>query len=751
VPLPGPDTVVALTLGVALAIVAFMAAGGLRVERTTYVEIALMLIGAALCAAALMAIPRRVAFPRLYGGFALLGFAVLAILTAASVVWSLAPSESWLEANRTFAYLATFAGGVAFARLAPRRWAGMLHGVALGCTIVSVYALATKVFPGALSPDETYARLREPLGYWNAVGLMAALGVPPLLWLAARRLGHGAFNALAWPGMGLLLVCLMLSYSRGALLALALGLAFWFAVVPLRLRGAVALLGAIVGAAPVVAYGFSKTALTQDRLPAEIRAPAGHELGALLVLMTIALLVAGLLVNYAIAQHPPAEHARRTAGRAIIGLLCVVPVAGALALSTAPGGVSGQVSKAWDQLTNPSARPPSNSPDRLTATSSVRARYWDEALKVWRTSEWLGTGAGAYQVVRTRFREDTLTVRHAHGYVVQTLADLGIAGMAASLAALVAWFVAAIRSTGLRRRDRGLPWDAERVGAVTLFTLALVFGVHSLVDWTWYVPATAVIGLLCAGWVAGRGPLRARLEAREERRAAALMPAPVPELPAAAPGTSPAEREDDVAAGHPVLASEADPAVPPPPAGSGARLRARLASRMAPMRTAGAVVVLVVALTAAWAAFQPVRALHAGDAAIDRFQVGALDAAASIARIGSDRNPLAVEPLYELGYIEDARGRRDDAENAFERAVQLQPANAETWKRLGEYRLNVLDDPEGALRAYKGALYLDPASKTTEDAVLISARAIAQDRANADAKRKAEREDERTGAGGSQP
>ena len=116
-----------------------------------------------------------------------------------------------------------------------------------------VYALATKVFPGALAADEVYARLREPLGYWNAVGLMAALGVPPLLWLAARRSGHGAVNALAWPGMGLLLVCLMLSYSRGALLALALGLAFWFAVVPLRLRGAVALLGAIAGAAPVVA------------------------------------------------------------------------------------------------------------------------------------------------------------------------------------------------------------------------------------------------------------------------------------------------------------------------------------------------------------------------------------------------------------------------------------------------------------------------------------------------------------------
>ena len=92
-----------------------------------------------------------------------------------------------------------------------------------------MWALASKVFPAALAPDETYARLREPFGYWNAIGLMAALGVPPLLWLAARRSGSPAANALAWPALGLLFTCLMLSYSRGALLALGFGLVLWFA------------------------------------------------------------------------------------------------------------------------------------------------------------------------------------------------------------------------------------------------------------------------------------------------------------------------------------------------------------------------------------------------------------------------------------------------------------------------------------------------------------------------------------------
>ena len=181
----------------------------------------------------------------------LLGFAALAVFTALSIVWSLSPADSWLEANRTFAYLAVLAGALALVRLAPQRWAAVLHGVALGCVLVCVWALTTKVFPGALAADETYARLREPFGYWNSVGLMAALGVPPLLWLAARRSGPARrANALAWPALGLLFTCLMLSYSRGALLALLIGLALLVrrrAAAPAR-RAAAARRGRRVGA-----------------------------------------------------------------------------------------------------------------------------------------------------------------------------------------------------------------------------------------------------------------------------------------------------------------------------------------------------------------------------------------------------------------------------------------------------------------------------------------------------------------------
>ena len=683
IPLPrlAGDGTLAAGIAAAIAAASFAAAGGLRLERTTNVLIAIILASAGLVVAALLQRPWTRTAP-LHGGGALLAFTVLAALTALSVLWSLAPSESWIESVRTFAYLALFAGGVASARLAPHRWSALLGGVGLGCLLVCAWALLTKVFPASLAPEETYARLREPFAYWNSVGLMAALGVPPFLWLAVRRSGHAAINALAWPAIGLLLVCLMLAYSRGSLLALLVGLAAWFALVPLRLRGAVALAAAVLIAGPVIAWAFRQDGLTTDLAPMAARVDAGHEFGALLVLIVAVLLAIGIAVSFASAQRPPTPRQRRLAGRGALAVLALVPVVGLLGLAASEGGVSGQVSKAWKELTDPNAATPANTPDRLTATSSVRARYWREALDVHATDPWLGTGAGAYATVRTRFRSDTLEVRHAHGYVVQTLADLGWAGLLASLLAAAAWLVAAARATGVWPRDRGLPYDAERIGMLTLVVVTLVFAVHSAIDWTWFVPANAGVAVLCAGWVAGRGPLRARLE-----------------HPDGAPG----------------------PGAPPWPYAS--RL-ARFGARVPPLRAAAVIMVVVIALVAAWTAYQPVRAVHAGDAAFDSLDQGRPEAAAEQARIAGERNPLSVDPLFELAAIEEARGRTQPAEDALERAVALQPANAETWSRLGRLRLSTLNDAKGALSAFQAAYYLDPRSPYTTSDVVEASRAV---------------------------
>jgi cytochrome c-type biogenesis protein CcmH/NrfG len=655
-------------LGVAIAATAFVARGGSQLGRTTWTEIALTLAGAGLAIAAL-ALPRREGAPeRWHGTLALGGFGLLAAFTTASLSWSLTPGDSYLESSRTLAYLATMVAGVALGRLAPRRYAAMLGGVLLGSAAICGYSLMTKVLPAALAPDEPFARLRPPFDYWNSVGLAAALMIVPLLWLAVRRTGHAAVNALAWPGLGLVTVCMLLSYSRGALLAAGIGIALWLAIVPRRLASVVALGSVLAVTVPVVAWAFAQDGLTLDSPPLQLRVDAGLELGALLLLLSVTLLIAGLAAGFLSAHHPPGQRVQAKASRVLLGSLVVVPAVAVLALSNAQGGISGQVSKAWKQATNPSAHTPANTPARLTATSSVRARYWREAIKVHSASPWLGGGAGSFGTLRLRYRTDQLTVKHAHGYVVQTLADLGWAGLAVSLLALLAWLWAAVRAVGVWPRDRGLPWDAERVALAALAITAVVFGVHSAIDWTWFVPGNVVPPLLCAGWVASRGPLRERL---------------------AAP--APAEPERDAFPRLPALA---------------------------------ATLVGLIALVCAWSAWQPIRSANAENAAYARLEQGQLPQAIAIAKIAHERDPLALDPLFDIASFQQAAGNTAAAKSSFESAVHLEPANPEPWRRLGAFRLNVLHDAKGALQAYQAAYFLDPQSPDSVSDVLVASRAV---------------------------
>ena len=225
----------------------------------------------------------------------------------------------------------------------------------------------------------------------------------------------------------------MLSYSRGALLALLVGLAFWFAVVPLRLRGVLPLIVAAFARRRWSAWAFARDALSTDAIPLAARADAGHELGALLLLLSVVLLAAGLAVDFLAARRPPRRAPARLVGPRAGGVARAAAWSRrAIARRRGAGRAStGQTSKAGTQLTDPTAGTPTNTPDRLTATSSVRARYWHEALDDLRDSRLVGRRRGRLRVARTRYRRDTLSVRHAHGYGVQTLADLGLVGLGA--------------------------------------------------------------------------------------------------------------------------------------------------------------------------------------------------------------------------------------------------------------------------------------------------------------------------------
>ena len=55
--------------------------------------------------------------------------------------------------------------------------------------------------------------------------------------------------------------------------------------------------------------------------------------------------------------------------------------------------------------------------------------------------------------------------------------------------------------------------------------------------------------------------------------------------------------------------------------------------------------------------------------------------------------------------------------------MRLEPANAETWRRLGRLRLDAIGKPDQALPAFKAAYALDPQSRVSISDLIEANRA----------------------------
>jgi O-Antigen ligase len=678
-----------LVAGVA-CLVTFMAHGGLNLESMTSTEIVLTIAAGVIVALAVLLTPaaRSLVEGPKYGLWPLGLLVAFTALSGLSVVWSVQPDISWQDAGRLLAYSGVFAAAIALVRLAPDRWPAILGGLTLAAVVVCGYALATKVFPGTLvsgsSTANTYARLEEPYGYWNAIGLTAAMGAICCMWLGGRRSGHALLSAAAYPAMGVMFVTLMLAYSRGALAALAIGLVLWFAIVPLRLRGAAVLIVGGLGAAAVVGWDFSMRALTTDNIPLSERATAGHQLGALLAAMIVVLALAGVAIGFLTGRQAPRRATRTRIGATLLALVVIALVAFAGALAHSSRGFTGSISHDVSSLTNPNAKPPPNTPGRLTAVASVRARYWKQAIEVFEANPGLGAGADGYETASLRYRTALLEVKHAHGYVVQTMADLGIAGLALTLALLLCWMAAAGRATHplnrrwtswgtwLRLRAGAPPgwwpldareepalarYTPERVGLLSMLCVVVTFGAHSFIDWTWYVPGDAFVALLCAGWLAGRGPL----DAWVGPTAAVRIPRSPRELP--------------------------------------------------PVRVGVAAAVVIAALLAAWSQYQPQRSVDASQEALNLLATNPRAALAK-AQTAVSRDPLSAQALIDLATIQQNAGQTALAQATLQRAVRLQPSNPQTWLALARH--NLTSEPAAAVKELQAAIYLNPESIAPE-------------------------------------
>jgi predicted Zn-dependent protease len=197
----------------------------------------------------------------------------------------------------------------------------------------------------------------------------------------------------------------------------------------------------------------------------------------------------------------------------------------------------------------------------------------------------------------------------------------------------------------------------------TLLAICVVFGVHSFVDWTWFVPGNAIPAMLCAGWLAGRGPVDERIRAREPLRAAIRVP----------------------------------------------------------WRAGLAVAAVLVGALAAWTAWQPQRAVGASYDALSSAEARDYPRALRESRDAQDINPLSIDTLFDTAAIELAAGRTDAARATLQRAVRREPANPEPWLRLAQFELAQGHKPQ-AVSAVGSALYLDPRSPVAITTYLEASR-----------------------------
>jgi O-antigen ligase len=385
----------------------------------------------------------RLEFGRLELAF-LGALVALAGWVALSSGWSGDAGLSLEDASRVFLYAVAVAAVVLIAESGAV--VAVLGGVLLGIVGVVADGLCQYLlFYGERLPDrfEGYL-LFEPLGYANSFGALCAIGIILAAGLAMHADDRRRVGAL----LGSLVplgAALYLTSSRGAWLALALGIALLLAFErrrPWRVIG----LGAI---SALLAVLVSRHADLQAQVP-RFDSDGARILGLELLGLTCA--VAG--TAYLMALRP----ARTKAGgqRAPVGP-AVVAMGAVVALGLAVSGV-------------------------VDLSLGDRKDYWRVAWDEWQDNRVLGGGAGSFG---DYWQHSSGTgVHDAHSLYLETLAELGVIGLALLMTPLLIPIVAAVRA-------RAHPLVPTALAAYSALLA------HAGIDWDWEMPAVTLSGVYC--------------------------------------------------------------------------------------------------------------------------------------------------------------------------------------------------------------------------------------------------------------
>jgi O-Antigen ligase len=354
-----------------------------------------------------------------------------------------------------------------------------------GAFVVIAYGLSERLLPGLITLERSGAaggRLQQPLTYWNAVGALAAIGAVLCVRLAGDTRRPAALRAAAAGASAPLALGLWLSFSRGALAAVVLGLLALVLAAPTRAQlRAIAI--CVVAAVPAI---VATAALDGVRAYAgSLSAREGE--GALMLALLAVSMAGAAFAQLRAARLPDAAFALPRRAPLIAGLAVVVAV--------------GAVVAAGIQERHPGQAATGATTQRLRSVESNRYAYWRVAFDTFADHPLVGDGAHSFEADWLQRRDIQDAARDAHSLYFETAAELGLAGIAALFLFLGAGGVAAVQAW---RRDQALAAGPIAAVCVWLF--------HAALDWDWEMPAVSLVALLLVGalasWADDDEPIR---------------------------------------------------------------------------------------------------------------------------------------------------------------------------------------------------------------------------------------------------
>jgi O-Antigen ligase len=450
----------------------------------------------------MLALAGPLPLPRSAAGWAaVVGLAGLAAWSAISLAWAPVVAPVIDNVERLLLYLGALLAAIGLLR--DRRVLAVVEPALMaGSLIVIGYGLSERLLPGLIDLEASslaVGRLEQPITYWNAEGLVAAMGFV----LAVRVAGDGgrtaALRAAAAGAAVPLALGTYLSFSRGALAALAVGLLVLLAAAPNRAQLVAIVNGVLTGAVASAVSEALQTVITLEGSESERVRDGLVMLAVLAVLVAIAVLV---------ARRETAAERRgiRPAGtlRYAHRLPAVAAIAGVLCVGGLVAGGLGERSTSSERAA-PGA-------ERLASFSSRRYEYWRVGVDAFAGEPLRGIGSGAFRVVWRQERSGNDPTNEVHSLVLEMTTELGIPGLL-----LLASFIGGIAVAARRALLVARPLAAGAAAACSIWLL------HASIDWDWQLPAATLPMLALAGGLIALGERDADVPAESApRRAKAL-------------------------------------------------------------------------------------------------------------------------------------------------------------------------------------------------------------------------------------